>query len=483
MTLTIADIAGAISGRLLSGNGTASVPGISIDSRTVRPGELYVAIRGERFDGHDFVEAALAAGACGAVVSRPVGQLPPASVSGRALIVVPDTTGALQRLARWVRRQSGARVVAVTGSAGKTTTKDAAAALLGLRHRVMRSSGNLNNHIGLPLSLLELRHGAEVAVVELGMSHAGEISRLVAIAEPDVRVWTNVAEVHLEFFASIEAIADAKAEILEGATSRTALVANADDARVMARTAGFPGALVTFGTAAGAAVRASEIENLGIDGMAARVEAGGESVRMRVPLLGRGNLQNALAAVAVGRLFDVPLDAIADRAATLKPAAHRGDVIRLAGGVTVVDDAYNSNPRALEGALAVVGDEQRFARRVAVLGEMRELGERAVALHEACGRAAAGTGLSLLVTVGGTPARAMGRAAVAAGMPAAQVRHAETSDEAADMAAREVRRGDLVLVKGSRGVATERVVERLAAAFGTSVDTQRGPSEPRVATA
>ena len=465
MTLTIADIAGAIGGRLLCGDGGASVSGISIDTRTIRAGELYVAIRGDRFDGHDFVEAALAAGASGAVVGRPLGPLPPAAVAGRALVVVPDTTGALQRLARWVRRQSGARVVAVTGSAGKTTTKDVAAAFLGLRHRVMRSSGNLNNHIGLPLSLLELRHGAEVAVVELGMNHAGEISRLVAIAEPDVRVWTNVAEVHLEFFSSIDAIADAKAEILERATATTTLVANADDPRVMARAAGFPGRLVTFGAEPGATVMATEIESLGIDGMAARVESGGDTIRVRVPLIGRGNLQNVLAGIAVARLFDVPLDAVVECAASLRPAAHRGDVIRLAGGLTVVDDAYNSNPRALEGALAVAAGERRFTRRAAVVGEMLELGEQTVALHEACGRAAAASGLSLLVTVGGAPARAMGRAAVEAGMPDAHVRHADSSGEAAEIVAREVRAGDLVLVKGSRGVATERVVERLVAAF------------------
>ena len=468
MTLTIADIAGAIGGRLLSGDGGAPVSGISIDTRTIAPGELYVAIRGERLDGHEFVEAALLAGAAGAVINQPMGHLPPAAVSGRALIVVPDTTGALQRLARWVRRRSGARVVAVTGSAGKTTTKDVTAAFLGLRHRVMRSSGNLNNHIGLPLSLLELRHGADVAVVELGMSHAGEISRLVAIAEPDVRVWTNVAEVHLEFFASVEAIADAKAEILEGATGKTTLVANADDSRVMVRAAGFAGRLVTFGAAQGATVRAAEIESLGIDGMAARVDADGETVRIRVPLLGRGNLQNVLAGIAVARSFDIPLDAVAERAASLRPAAHRGDVMRLAGGVTVVDDAYNSNPRALEGALAVVAGERRFTRRAAVLGEMRELGQPSVALHEACGRAAAASGLSLLVTVGGIPARAMGRAAVEAGMSDVQVRHADTSVEAAEIVAREVRAGDLVLVKGSRGIATESVVERLVSVFQMS---------------
>jgi UDP-N-acetylmuramoyl-tripeptide--D-alanyl-D-alanine ligase len=465
MTLTIADIAGAMGGRLLSGDGAAAVSGISIDTRTIAPGDLYVAIRGERFDGHDYVEAALAARAAGAVISRPMGHLPSAAVSGRALIVVPDTTGALQRLARWVRRRSGARVVAVTGSAGKTTTKEVTAAFLGLRHRVMRSSGNLNNHIGLPLSLLELRHGADVAVVELGMNHAGEISRLVAIAEPDVRVWTNVAEVHLEFFASIEAIADAKAEILQGATGKTALVANAEDPRVMARAAGFAGTLVTFGTVEGATVRATEVESLGIDGMAARVDTGGETVRIRVPFLGRANLQNVLAGIAVARLFNIPLDAVAGRAASLTPAGHRGEVLRLTGGVTIVDDSYNSNPRALEGALAVVAGEQRFTRRAAVLGEMLELGEPSVALHEACGRVAAVSGLSLLVTVGGAPARAMARAAVEVGMPVAQVRHVDGSVEAADLAAREVRIGDLVLVKGSRGVATERVVERLVSVF------------------
>ncbi len=467
MTFTVADIVEATGGRLLSGNGVAVVPGVSIDTRTLKTGELYVAIRGERLDGHDFVEAALAAGASGAVIGRPMGSLPPASVCGRALIVVPDTTAALQRLARWVRRKSGARVVAITGSAGKTTTKDVTAEFLGLRHRVMRSSGNLNNHIGLPLSLLELRHGAEVAVVELGMNHAGEIGRLVKIAEPDVRVWTNVAEVHIEFFASIEAIADAKAELFEGATVSTALVANADDSWVMARAARFPGRVVTFGTKAGSTVTASDIEDLGIDGVAARVSSDDGTVRLRVPLLGRGNLQNVLAAVAVARQFGVPLDAMAERAATLRAGSHRGDVIRLGAGVAVVDDAYNSNPRAAQGALAVIATERRFARRVAVLGEMLELGTPAIALHQECGRIAAESGLSLLLTVGGEPARAMGRAAVQAGMPETAVCHAGSSAEAADLISTMVRAGDLVLVKGSRGVRTERVVERIVEEWGS----------------
>ena len=260
-------------------------------------------------------------------------------ISGRALVVVPDTTRALQRLAQWVRRQSGARVVAITGSAGKTTTKDVTAAFLGLRYRVMRSSGNRNNHIGLPLSLLELDERTEVAVVELGMNHAGEIRRLVDIAEPDVRVWTNVAEVHLEFFPSVEAIADAKAEVLDGATRHTVLVANADDARVMARVQTFPGRVVTFGTSEGAAVRASAVEDLGIDGTTARIETAGGTLRIEVPLLGEANLRNVLAAIAVAVEFGVPLDAVAERARGLRASAHRGDVVRLGRGVVVIDDA------------------------------------------------------------------------------------------------------------------------------------------------
>ena len=465
MALTIADVVEAVSGRLVSGNPAEAVGEVSINTRTLKPGELYVAVKGERFDGNDFVEAALAADACGAIVSRPVGHLPKELVAGRALIVVPDSTGALQRLARWVRRKSGARVVAIAGSAGKTTTKDVTAAFLGLEHRVMQTAGNLNNHIGLPLSLLQLRHGADVAVVEVGMNHAGEISRLVAIAEPDVRVWTNVAEVHIEFFASIEGIADAKAEILEGANAQTVLVANADDPRVMARIGRFPGRVVTFGRAEGASVRITRVEDLGIDGTVSEVATEAGNLRLRIPLPGLTNVHNVVAAVAVAQQFDVPLEAIAERATTLQAGVHRGAVRRLGDGIVVLDDAYNSNPRALQAVLGVIAAEPRFARRLAVVGEMLELGAHAQSLHEECGRTAAGVGLALLITVGGEAARALGRAAIAAGMPESDVRHTSTSEEAAEVAAAFVRPKDLVLVKGSRAIKTEVVVEKLVDAF------------------
>jgi UDP-N-acetylmuramoyl-tripeptide--D-alanyl-D-alanine ligase len=254
--LTAGSIAQAMSGVLLSGPADTRIDGFSIDSRTLRPGDLFLAIAGPRFDGHQFVQAAVTSGACGVVVSRDV-PLITGSAGTPVVIRVADTTAALQALARHVRRKSGTRVIAVTGSTGKTTTKELAANLLAVRYRVFRNQGNLNNHIGLPLSLLELRRGPDLAVVELGMNHAGEIRLLAGIAEPDVRVWTNVAEVHAEFFPSIDAIADAKAEILEGATHTTLVVANAADPRVMARVAQSAARVVTFGIDVAAGVTAS----------------------------------------------------------------------------------------------------------------------------------------------------------------------------------------------------------------------------------
>ena len=391
------DVAAAMNGRLATGRPEARLDNVSIDSRTVQAGDLFFAIHGERFDGHDFVASAIGSGAAGVVVHRAesVEAAREAAAVGPSPVVieVEDTTRALQALARDVRRQSGARVVAITGSAGKTTTKEVTAAFLALRYRTFRNKGNLNNHIGLPLSLLELRTRPEMAVVELGMSAPGEIRTLVAIAEPDVRVWTNVGEAHLESFPSVDAIADAKAEILEGADRDACLVMNADDGRVVERTQSFAGRVRTFGIEKPADVRASNVEDRGLDGMRATVGISAafgkaESVTLDIPLLGRANLANVLAGMAVALDADVPLPSIVERAATLAPASHRGEVTRLASGVTVMDDAYNANPLAVRRALEVIASEPHARRRVAVLGEMLELGPESVRLHEECGRAA-----------------------------------------------------------------------------------------------
>lgn len=492
LVLTAGDIARAMHGRVVAGDANARIDSFSIDSRTLKPGDLFFAIQGERFDGHAFVAGAIAAGAGGVVVSRrdsvagaDAGGDETAGAAPIA-IEVDDTTRALQDLARHVRRESGARVIAITGSAGKTTTKEVTAAFLALRYRTFRNRGNLNNHIGLPLSLLELRARPEMAVVELGMSAPGEIRTLVAIAEPDVRVWTNVGEAHLESFPSVDAIADAKAEILEFADRADAdrgatVVVNANDSRVMARARAFAGRVRTFGIETPADVMATNVQDRGLDGMRATVkvraagvasalsssaDVGEHVAELDTPLLGRANLANVLAGMTVALDAGVPLAALVERAKTLAPASHRGEVTRLASGITVMDDAYNANPLAVTRALDVIAAEPSARRRVAVLGEMLELGPESARLHAACGRAAVQARVDVLVTVGGDPARALGEAAVEAGLARAAVTHVADSAAAADLVETLVQPGDLVLVKGSRGVRLERVVERLHGARG-----------------
>ena len=462
LPVTLGDLARAVGGRVVTGAVETPIDGFSIDSRSLSRGDLFVAIRGDRFDGHAFVADALGRGACGALVSdaSALGSSPAIGV------VVDDTVRALQALGRHIRRASNARVVAITGSVGKTTTKELTAALLGTRYRVFRNRGNLNNHIGVPLSLLELRTRPEVAVVELGMNRPGEISRLVGIAEPELRVWTNVADVHAEFFPSIEEIADAKAEILESATPDTVVVANAADDRVMTRVSGFPGLVATFGVGVEADVTATEVEDLGLDGTRARVRTPIGATAVTTPLLGRGNLANVLAAVTVAVQLQVRLGAIAERVAEVDAPPHRGQIRRLAHGVVVVDDSYNSNPVAVAVALETLSRDHRAGRRVAVLGEMLELGARADALHRVTGRAAAAAGLGLLLTVGGAAARTLGAAAMDAGMPADRVIHCAGSEEAAVRLTAMLQAGDVVLVKGSRGVGTDLVVARLEAECG-----------------
>ncbi len=382
------------------------------------------------------------------------------------VIRVDDTTRALQDVARDVRRRSGARVVAITGSAGKTTTKEVAAEFLATRHRVFRNKGNLNNHIGLPLSLLELRARPEIAVVELGMNHPGEIRTLVGIAEPDVRVWTNVGDAHLGFFASADAIADAKAEILDGAGADDVLVANANDPRVMRRAEWFLGQVVTFGIDTdrrrprhGGRAPGARRHVGGAHDAGGQRHAGDAAPRARQPRRTcwrrRRSRSNSTC-----RCLE-----IVETAARLQPAAHRGELLRLPGGITLIDDSYNSSPAALKQALDTVAAAAGCARKVAVLGEMLELGAHAEALHRESGRPAAAAGLDALIAVGGAAAGALADAAIGAGMSADSVMHVATREEAADAALARIRPGDLVLVKGSRGIGTDLVVARLKAEF------------------
>jgi UDP-N-acetylmuramoyl-tripeptide--D-alanyl-D-alanine ligase len=468
MMLTAAMIATATGGSLASGDPHRVIDGFSIDSRTLRSGDLFFAIVAAR-DGHEFVRAALQKGACGAVIQSmdalDLGPTEAAPFYRPVIVRVADTTAALQDLGRFVRRQVAPTVVAITGSAGKTTTKEMVAQFVSGNYRVIRNKGNLNNHLGLPLSLLEVRHGADVAVMELGMNHAGEIRVLVGIAEPEVRVWTNVGDAHLGYFRSREALADAKAEILENGRPGDVLVCNADDPLVMDRIAGFAGRTIRFGLSPDADVVADSVQDLGLDGSRLTLRTRHATVEVSLPLVGRGNVSNLLAAASVAMHLGVPLGEVAARCAHLAAAPHRGAVVRLPKGVAVLDDSYNSSPTALKRVLDVLSRETRARRKAAVLGEMLELGDHARRLHEECGKAAAAAGLDRLIVVGGDAAHRLADAAIEAGMPPGHVSWTPSSDAAADLALAWLAEGDLVLVKGSRGIRTETIVDRITKEF------------------
>lgn len=421
------------------------VTGWSVDSRTLEAGDLFFALRGPHHDGHDYVPEAFAGGAVAAVVERPVDSSGP-------LLAVADTLAALQALAGWARRQWKGRMVAVTGSAGKTTTKDVIAALLSVVLPVGKTVGNLNNHVGVPLSLLRLPAEARAAVIEIAMNHPGEILQLAALAGPEVGVVTNVGHAHAEFFASIEDVARAKRELIEALPAEGTAVLNADDERVAAFRRSRPGPALTFGFSEAADVRA---EALVLTGEGARFRVGGVDFETSLP--GRHGVMNILAGLAVARAFGVEPDSLREAVRTLQPGQMRGRRFEHRG-VTVLDDGYNSNPEAARAMLEVFA-ATKARRRAAVLGEMLELGPFAEELHRGLGQEAARAGLDLLVAVRGA-ARFIAEEAVRAGLPSARVFFFEDPEAAGAFLRDRLEEGDAVLFKGSRGVRIERALQR-----------------------
>jgi len=441
---TLAELARAI-GATLPAAHDALIEGWSVDSRTVRPGELFFALKGPRFDGHDFVGEALARGAVGAVVER---SLP--GVQG-PLLVVPDTQRALEAAGSWARDRFQGRVIAVTGSAGKTTTKDAIAELLGTAMEVARSEGNLNNHVGVPLSLLRLPEQAGAAVLELAMNHAGEIRRLAALARPEIGVVTNVGHAHVGFFESLDQVALAKRELIESLPPHGVAVLNADDERVVAFAQVHPGLVLTFGFSERADVRAEDV-SFGAEGSRFRVG----NVWFECPLPGRHGVMNVLAALAVARLFGLPLERLRDAVRKLEAGGMRGRRL-MHRGVLILDDCYNSNPEALRAMLETLAATPA-RRRIAVLGEMLELGRWAEALHREAGRRVVECGVDVLVGIRGA-ARFLVEEAVRAGMPPGAAFFFEDPVEAGRFLRGLLREGDAVLFKGSRGVQVERALQ------------------------
>lgn len=437
----------------------AEALGYWIDSRTIGAGDLFFAVKGERVDGHEFVETALADGAVAAVVS--MRWLKPAAVDEARLLRVPESESdcvlhSMQKLAHAVRRVWGKRVIGVTGSAGKTTTKECIAAVLGAKFKVLKTEGNFNNHFGLPLTLLRLEREDEVAVVEMGMNHAGEIRALAKIAEPEWAVVSNVAAVHLEYFADgIEGIARAKYELVESLPADGVAFLNADDERVRTFGRGMGERAVLFGTSEGAAVRAEAIEDHGLLGTEFELVVGDDAMRWPVMLRlpGRHNVMNALAAIAVGRLSGVDVGEAIAALERMRPTAKRGNVV-LWRGAEIVNDTYNSNPGALDAMVEALRNT-KAKRRIVVAGEMLELGLLGGSLHGSCG--AAMTGVDAVLGVRGL-AKELVEGALGAGVKAEFV---ETPEMAGEWLRANLREGDVVLLKASRGVRLERALEAL----------------------
>jgi UDP-N-acetylmuramoyl-tripeptide--D-alanyl-D-alanine ligase len=426
----------------------AAVTGWSVDSRTVAPGDLFFALRGPNHDGHAFVEDVLRRGAVAAVVDHAVG-------AGDQL-VVPDTLAALETLACWARGQWGGQVVGVTGSAGKTTTKEVIAQLLAAGMAVGKTAGNLNNHVGLPLSILRIPQEAHAAVIEIGMNHPGEIRHLAGIARPNVGVVTNVGFAHAEFFEnSVDGVALAKRELIESLPPDGVAVLNADDARV----AGFKeihrGPVLTFGTSPSADVRPAQVD----------YTPGGIRFRLgqtdfECSLVGRHGLLNVLAGIAVAGVFGIAPERLTAAVRALAPGEMRGERFTHAG-ITILNDCYNSNPEAVRAMLDVLR-ETPARRRIAVLGEMLELGRWSEPLHRDVGNYAVSCGVDVLVGIRGA-ARQMVDEAVRSGLPADAAFFFDDPAAAGDFLRTQLKEGDAVLFKGSRGTHVEKTLERVCA--------------------
>jgi UDP-N-acetylmuramoyl-tripeptide--D-alanyl-D-alanine ligase len=465
--LGLAAIAGAVGGRLIlgarppTGEGELPVEGYSIDSRTLRRGDLFFALVGPHHDGHDFVPDALARGAAAAVVSCGGTDV----WSGApALVRVDDTTRALQALGAHVRRARPLRVIGITGSAGKTTAKEMAASVVGARFRTHRSEGNLNNTYGLPLALLRMPDDSEAAVLEMGMSFPGEIARLTEIADPDVGVLLNVLRVHLENFGTLSRVAAAKGEMFRGMRRDAVAIYNADDREAARLGRDFTGRAIPYGlTSRGAEVRAEKVRLEGLGGARFVLRLGAARHPVHLALPGRHNVYNALAAAAAGHALGIDAASIACGLEAVRPAPMRGTLHSLPGGIAVLDDSYNSNPAAIEGAIAILRDASTRGRRILVSGDMLELGPYESRAHTRLGRQVAAAGIDLFVAVGPRSRRS---AAAARAAGAGEVHHCTDAHDAAAWLPQRVRPGDLVLVKGSRGMRMERVVRALLSAAG-----------------
>lgn len=455
LAINLAEVASAVGAPVRPGWEGVTITGVNTDSRTIEPGQLFFALRGEKFDGHDYIAQASQHGATAMVVSNQVDRGLP-----QPQVLVADTLQALGDLAGHLRRRRVLKVIALTGSNGKTTTKEMIARILSRGYRTLATKGNFNNLVGLPLTLFRLTPEHEVAVLEMGMNREGEIARLTHIARPDVGLITNIGMAHVEGLGSIEGIALAKGELFRGLNPDAVAVVNADDPRVVAQAAAFPGRCLTFGFSRGAEIRA-RYPRIGMNGTTFHLETAEGMAPIRLALYGRHNVADALAAAAACSALGMGLTDIADGLKDFPPYPGRLVLKHLPGSILLLDDTYNANPTSTEAALRVLKSFRRIgARLIAALGDMLELGPVSRQEHARIGRLASELGVDMLVAVGPAAAE-MAKASKRGATKPKKVKWFAEPEQAAAWLNQELRPHDRVLVKGSRGMAMERLVKPL----------------------
>jgi UDP-N-acetylmuramoyl-tripeptide--D-alanyl-D-alanine ligase len=460
--LLLEEVLKATGGKLIQGRGDLFFQGVSTDSRTLQEGELFVALRGDRFDGHTYAMEALAHNAKGVLIEEDkIGDFHWNGFRFRAVIAVRDTLRALGDIARERRRKFGTPVVAVTGSNGKTTTKDMISACLETRFPILKTKGNLNNLIGLPLTLLNLTEKEKVLVLEMGMNVPGEIRRLTEIAEPDVGLITNIQMVHLEGMGSLEKLKEEKGDLFRKMRQDGTIVVNQDDSRVLDLSNEFSGRKITFGVEGPADVMAKTTSLQGAKGTSFTLVSEGRETEVTLPLLGRHFVPSALSAIAVATLFGIELEKAKEALEHFQPSPMRMEVWPLGGGRTVINDAYNANPRSMEVALETLAELKGKGRAIAVLGDMLELGAFSESAHRQLGQKIKKLSIDFLIAMG-EEAPVVVESAVRYGLERERAKVAESHSEAISILETWLQEGDWILVKGSRRMAMEKIAEGLS---------------------
>ena len=461
MSFSIEEVLKATGGRLLQGKEGTFFRGVATDSRTVAEGELFIALKGLRFDGHHYAMEALEKMAGGVVIEEEkAGDIRWNGYRSRAVIAVKDTLYALGDLARDRRRKYNTPVVALTGSNGKTTTKEMISACLETSFPILKTRENFNNLVGLPLTLLNLTENERVVILEMGMNVPGEIRRLTEIAEPDVGLITNIEKVHLEGVGSMERLREEKGELFQRMKKNGMIIVNHDDPRVIDLADRFSGKKITFGIEHPADVMAKEIRLRSAEGTSFILRIEGEEVEIRLPLFGRHFVYNALSAIAIASLFGIEVMKAKEALESFHPFPMRMEIIHLEDGKTVINDAYNANPRSMELALETLAEVKGKGRAIAVLGDMLELGSFTEEAHQQLGQKVDELSIDLLLALG-EEAPVVAKSAIRHGLPPERARVVESHQEAISILKQMMREGDWVLVKGSRRMAMEKIVKGL----------------------